>query len=281
MTAVRQALSEARARLGGASAPQLEAELLLAKALDRPRTWLHAWPETGLASAEEEQFEQLLARRIGGEPIAYILGRREFWSLEFEITPDVLIPRPETEGLVAVALAHLRRTPAARADVLDLGTGSGCVAIALAHERPDARITAVERSAAALALAQRNATQHGIVNVEFIMGDWFAPLAGRCFDVIVSNPPYVAADDPHLARGDVRFEPGDALAAGPDGLAALRVLIAAAPAHMNAGGLLAVEHGHDQAEAVARMFREAGLAGVELHRDAAGLPRITSGRRAR
>ena len=280
MTEIRRALAAGRARLDGTSAPQLESELLLAQALGRPRTWLHGWPETDLAPVEEERFEQLLARRIRGEPIAYILGRREFWSLEFEVTPDVLIPRPETEGLVEVALAHAGRTAAAPTRALDLGTGSGCVAVALAHERPDARITAVERSPEALALARRNAGHHG-VDIEFVAGDWFEPLAGRTFDVIVSNPPYVAAGDAHLAGGDLRFEPRAALAAGPDGLAALRVLTAAAPTHLNPGGLLAVEHGHDQAEAVAGLFRDAGLEKIELHRDAAGLPRVTTGQRPR
>ena len=218
MTRVDEALAAARERLAASPSARLDAELLLADTLGRPRTWLHAWPEVELQPSVAEVFDQRIERRAAGEPIAYLLGEREFWSLTFTVSPDVLIPRPETEHLVRAALDHLRTSANPEPHVLDLGTGSGCVAVALAHERPDARVTTVDAAGPALALARDNAARHGVVNVEFLEGDWFAPLGERRFDVIVSNPPYVASGDPHLAEGDIRFEPVAALDGGPDGL---------------------------------------------------------------
>lgn len=281
MTRVDEALAAARARLATSPSARLDAELLLADTLSRPRTWLHAWPEAELEPDTIEGFDQRIARRAVGEPIAYLLGEREFWSLPFKVSPDVLIPRPETEGLVRAALDHLRGNATAEPRVLDLGTGSGCVAVALAHEHPDARVTAVEAAGSALALARANAARHGIVNIEFLEGSWFAPLGTRRFDVIVSNPPYIATNDPHLAAGDVRFEPLDALDGGPDGLDALRVIAAGAPHHLAPGGLLIVEHGMDQGEAVAALFAGEGLTTVETQSDSAGLARITLARAPR
>jgi release factor glutamine methyltransferase len=278
MTRVDEALAAGRAQLAASPTARLDAELLLADTLERPRTWLHAWPEAELEPDIAESYDQRIARRAAGEPIAYLLGEREFWSLTFTVTPDALIPRPETEGLVRIALDHLRTRSVTQPRILDLGTGSGCVAVALAHERPDARVTAVEAAAPALALARGNAARHGVVNVEFIEGGWFAPLKARRFDIIVSNPPYVASGDPHLAAGDVRFEPVTALDGGPDGLDALREIAAGAPHHLNTGGLVAVEHGADQGEAMRGLFSAEGLVDVETHDDAAGLPRITAGR---
>lgn len=281
MTRVDEALAAARARLTASPTARLDAELLLADTLGRRRTWLHAWPEATLTPAEVERFDERIARRAAGEPIAYLLGEREFWSLTFTVSPDVLIPRPETECLVRAALDHLRATAATEPALLDLGTGSGCVSVALAHERPDARVTAVEAAGPALELARANAARHGIVNIEFLEGSWFAPLGSRRFDVIVSNPPYVATGDPHLAAGDVRFEPVGALDGGADGLDALREIAAGAPHHLVPGGLVVVEHGMDQGAAVAALFAGEGLTAVETQSDSAGLGRITLGRAPR
>jgi len=278
MTSVNEALRIARSRFTQSSTPALDAELLLAHALGRKRAWLHAWPEAQLTAPDLEAFEELVTRRAVGEPVAYLLGEREFWSLGLEVTPDVLIPRPETEGLVEAALAHLRAHAVTEPAILDVGTGSGCVALALAHERPDARVTALDASGPALAVARRNAERLGLLNVEFVLGEWFLPLGARRFDVIVSNPPYVPSEDPHLRAGDVRFEPVTALDGGSDGLDALRELAAAAPHHLVPGGLLAVEHGPDQAQPVAALFRDAGLVDIDALADAAGLARITLGR---
>lgn len=275
MTAVRAALAGARARLAGGDSPALDAEVLLARALGRDRAWLHAWPEAELTPRDLAGFEALVERRAAGEPIAYILGSREFRSLALEVTPDVLIPRPETELLVEIALAHVRARGLVEPAVLDLGTGSGCIAVALAHELPDARIVALDHEPAALAVAARNAARHGALDVELVQGRWLAPLGTRAFDVIVANPPYVASDDPHLRRGDLRFEPVAALDGGADGLDALRAVAAGAPHHLEPGGLVAVEHGPDQADAVAALFRHEGLVDIDTRPDAAGHPRCT------
>lgn len=280
MTTVNEALRIARDRFAHSHSPALDAELLLAHVLGRGRAWLHAWPEARLHPPALERFRELVARRAVGEPIAYLLGTREFRSLDIEVTPDVLIPRPETEGLVEAALTHLRAHPVTQPAILDMGTGSGCVAVTLAHERPDARVTAVDAAEAALAVARRNVRRHGLRNVELVRSGWFAGLGDSAFDVIVSNPPYVRSDDPHLGRGDVRFEPVTALDGGPDGLAGLRGIAAAAPRYLVPGGLVAVEHGCDQARAVVGLFREAGLVDIGVQPDAAGLARVTVARRA-
>lgn len=278
MTTVREALTEARTRLVHSDSAALDAELLLGHALTRPRTFLHAWPEFELPAAERGHFEALLGRRAAGEPIAYLLGRCEFRSLDFAVTPAVLIPRPETEGLVEIALEHLRAHGVAEPSILDVGTGSGCIAIALAHARPDAGVVASDAAAAALDLARANATRLGVERVAFARGDWFAPLGGRCFDVIVSNPPYVRSDDPHLQRGDTRFEPRLALDGGADGLGAIRALVDGARSHLAADGLLLLEHGAEQGEAVAAILAGAGWSGITTRMDAAGLPRYALAR---
>lgn len=277
MATVEQALRSARRRLSGSPSAGLDAELLLAHALGRGRTWLRAWPEAVLPDGARECFESLVARREAGEPVAYLLERREFWALELEVGPGVLIPRPETETLVWSVLGWLPAPAERPLEVLDLGTGSGCIALTLAHARPDLRVTATDDSADALACARRNAERHGIRNVEFLAGDWFAPVAGNRFDAIVANPPYVRSGDPHLGQGDVRFEPRSALVAGADGLDAIRRIAAAAPGHLVAGGQLAIEHGHDQADDVAELFAASGLDGIATIADAAGLPRVTAG----
>lgn len=259
------------ALLTATTLPRSEARALLAHALAVSRERLIAYPELPVPAEVCAQFAQLAARRERGEPIAYLIGRQEFFSRTFAVSPAVLIPRPETELLVELALQRLRAQPASR--ILDLGTGSGCIAITLALKRTDAEVVAVDRSVAALALARDNAAHLG-ARVEFRRSNWYAQIAER-FDVIVANPPYVAAGDSHLTA--LRHEPVDALAAGPDGLADLRTIVAGAQAHLHANGWLAVEHGYDQGEAVRELFRAAGFAANETHRDAAGLERVCVG----
>ncbi|MFN2309735.1 MAG: peptide chain release factor N(5)-glutamine methyltransferase [Gammaproteobacteria bacterium] len=257
---------------------RLDAELLLAAALEQPRSYLYAWPERALTATQSQRFNAFVARRAAGEPIAHLLGRREFWSLALEVTPDTLIPRPETELLVESALARI--PGAAHWHIADLGTGSGAVALALGHERPRCRVDASDLSAAALAVAERNARRLDLHNLGFHLGAWYAAFAGQRFDVIVSNPPYVRADDPHLNEGDARFDPRCALVAGHDGLGDLRQIIAGAPGHLLPGGWLLVEHGYDQGPAVAELFTQAGFLAVHTHPDLAGHPRVTEGQRA-
>ncbi|MBC2738971.1 peptide chain release factor N(5)-glutamine methyltransferase [Thiobacillus sp.] len=253
---------------------RLEARVLAAFAWGVAPAWLIAHDTDLPDQAQLAQFRTLLARRLVGEPIAYLTGAREFYGRSFRVSPDVLIPRPDTELLVERALAHMPGDQAV--EVLDLGTGSGCIAITLALERPLARVTAVDRSDAALAAAKNNGS---ILNasVEFLTSDWFSALAGRRFDLIVGNPPYIAAADPHLARGDVRFEPLSALASGPDGLDDLRRLIAAAPGHLKPGGVLLVEHGYDQANAVQALLQAAGFSHPQSWPDLSSIYRVSGG----
>ena len=254
-----------------------EAKLLLARVLGRERAWLAAHADEPLSTEQAKRFDALARRRRDGEPIAYLIGRREFYGLDLEITPDVLIPRPETELLVDLALARLPVDADAR--VLDLGTGSGAVALAIASARRTAHVVGTDTSDGALALAQRNAIRLGVGNVSFVASDWFAALADQRFDLVVANPPYVAADDPHLSEGDLRHEPAQALTAGGDGLSAIRTIVAAAPEHLPGGGWLLLEHGYDQADSVAALLRDAGFAGVSAARDLAGVLRVSFGRR--
>ena len=253
---------------------RLEARVLAAHAWQVSHAWLIAHDTDSLTAAEITAFETLLTRRMAGEPIAYLTGTREFYGRPFRVSPDVLIPRPDTELLVELALARI--PPGQAMDVLDLGTGSGCIAITLALERPLARLTAVDRSAAALAIARQNAENLG-ARVELLASDWFAALAGRNFDLVVSNPPYIAAADPHLARGDVCFEPLSALAAGVDGLDDLRRLIADARAHLKPGGTLLLEHGYDQADAVRDLLQERGIRPPRSWADLSGILRVSGG----
>jgi len=255
------------------AAAELEAEVLLAHILGVPRARLRSHPQAPVTAACQARYLDGIARCAGGEPLAYLTGKREFWSLDLTVTPAVLIPRPETELLVERALVL---GTAAEARVADLGTGSGAVALALARERPRWQIVATDVSAAALAVARANAAGLGAARVEFLEGSWCAPLTGR-FDLLVSNPPYVAAGDPALAA--LRFEPQLALTPGPDGLAALRTLARAAPAHLAPGGWLLLEHGATQGAAVRAELVAAGLAHVRSHRDLAGHERMTEGQR--
>ena len=270
--------AELRATLGGGADAARDADLILSAALERPRAWLIAHDRDPAAPEQAHAARALAARRRGGEPIAYLLGRREFWSLDLDVSPAVLIPRHETERLVECALHRL--PPGAAARVGDLGTGSGAVALALARERPRAAVVASDESRAALAVAARNVARHAPRRVRLVCARWLSAFAAERFEVLVSNPPYVAAADPHLARGDLPHEPRDALVSGADGLDALRALAAGAPRCLVPGGWLLVEHGAQQGAAVRALFAAAGLAAVATHRDLAGRERVTEGRRA-
>lgn len=263
-------------RTGQAKIGALEARVLLKNALGCDDAHLIAGAGRALSREEERAFANLLARRAQGEPVAYLTGLREFYGLQFRVTPVVLIPRPETELLVDLALERI--APAAGARVLDLGTGSGCVAIAIARERPRAEVVAVDASAKAVALARENAERHGIRNLAVLNGDWFGAVPGQRFDVIVANPPYIAAGDPHLAEGDLRFEPRQALVAGPAGLECIEVVIASSPGHLVQGGWFLFEHGHDQAARCRALLTQAGFAEVLTRRDLAGIERVSGGR---
>lgn len=270
-------LRDARARLEGAGAEVVDAELLLSHVLGRGRSWLYAHAGDDIDAIAASAFAALVERRAAGEPVAYLLGTRGFWRFDLAVTPDTLIPRPETELLVELALRRLpERTPAR---VADLGTGSGAIALAIASERPGARVVATDASEPALAVARGNAAALGIGNVEFRHGDWLAPLAGARFDLVASNPPYIADADAHLAQGDLRFEPRGALASGVDGLDAIRRIVAGAPEHLCGGGWLLVEHGWRQGAAVRALFESAGFVDIATERDLEQRDRVTLGRR--
>jgi release factor glutamine methyltransferase len=268
-----------RRALAQASLAPIDAQVLLAHVLRRDRGWLIAHATDTLDRADADAFAKLARRRRDGEPVAYLTGTREFWGLPLVVDQSVLIPRPETEALVELALRKL--PPETALDVLDLGTGSGAIALAINRERPHAAVVATDCSDAALAIAGENARRLGVAGVRFIAADWFAGLDESLrFDLIAANPPYVAAGDPHLLDGDLRFEPPAALVAGADGLDALRTIIAGAPARLRSGGWLVVEHGFDQAQRAAALLEQAGFAGIESARDLSGIPRVAAGRLA-
>lgn len=254
-----------------------EARLLLAHALGRPATWLYAHGSDAIDPPALRRFERLLESRLQGRPIAYLTGTRGFWTLELEVNPDTLIPRPETERLVELALARLPLGAAAR--VADLGTGSGAIALVIAKERPQAQVVATDASAGALAVARRNALVNGIDNVAFRQGNWLDPLTGENFDLIASNPPYIAEGDPHLRQGDLRFEPASALASGRDGLNDIREIVSGAAAHLQAGGWLLLEHGLDQGAAVRGLLEAANFIDVLTEQDLELRDRVTLGRK--
>ena len=260
--------------LAAAGIEPREARLLLAEACGFSEASVIAQGESELPREIEARFTEMVARRRSGEPIAYIVGRREFYSLPLTVGPPVLIPRPETELLVDLALERI--ASAATASVLDLGTGSGAIALAIKRSRPRARVVAVEISAAALEYAKRNAAKLG-VEIELVHGDWFEPLRGERFDVVVSNPPYVALEDPHLSRGDVRFEPRHALVAGADGLDEIRQIAKGAREVLRAGGWLLLEHGEGQGDAVRALLKAAGFDEIATWPDLAGIARATGG----
>jgi release factor glutamine methyltransferase len=281
---IAAALAAAREKL-----PGFEARLLLGQVLRQPPVWLLTHDDAVLDDAALCAFNALVMRRHAGEPVAYLLGHREFFGRDFAASPAALIPRPETELLVEVALSAIKKgkvgadgtaakggTARNAPRILDLGTGTGCIAITLALEYPSAQVTALDASRDALALATENAHRLN-ANVRFLHSDWYAAVAGETFDLIVSNPPYIAAADAHLTQGDLRFEPPAALASGVDGLDAIRHIIAAAPAHLSAQGQLWLEHGFDQADAVRALLAAAGFTAIEQHRDLAGIVRVSGG----
>ncbi|MDP1606806.1 MAG: peptide chain release factor N(5)-glutamine methyltransferase [Rhodocyclaceae bacterium] len=270
MIAVVEALATARQRI-----PAAEARLLLEHVLGRPAAWLEAHREGELSPTQGASFNTLVERRAAGEPVAYLIGRREFYGRDFTVTLAVLIPRPETELLVDLVKAKVGA--GGTAHILDLGTGSGCIAVTLALELPLTRVTAVDVSLAALEVAHANATRLG-ASIEYVESNWFAGLREERFDLIAANPPYVASGDPHLAQGDLRFEPVGALTDHADGLAAIRHIVATAPRWLKPGGGLLFEHGYDQERAVRDLLVAAGFADIEQHSDLAGIVRVSGGR---
>jgi release factor glutamine methyltransferase len=278
--AIRDILQEDAARLDttldlGTTTARIEAQCLLQHVLDVPRSYLLAHSEQVLNASQQAAYDSLLQRRLLGEPVAHVLGEREFFGLMFKVTPDTLIPRPETELLVELAL---QRIPArGHFRVLDLGTGSGAIALSIAQSRPDAEVVAVDASEAALQVARGNARHLGIANVNILYSNWFSALAGQRYDLIVSNPPYVAAGDVHLSQGDVRFEPISALASGADGLDDIRRIIAGAGEFLAHGAWLLLEHGYDQADKVQTLFDQCGFAEVFSAKDMSGIERVSGG----
>ncbi|PKO92682.1 MAG: peptide chain release factor N(5)-glutamine methyltransferase [Betaproteobacteria bacterium HGW-Betaproteobacteria-1] len=277
---IRRRLTEARKqleaglKLDGREAA-LEARLLLQESLNVSHAWLLTHEDDALTDDAARTFEDKLQRRLRGEPVAYILGQREFYGLDLTVSPDTLIPRPDTETLVEAALERI--PPNQSCKVLDLGTGTGAIALAIASQRPDAELTAVDFSGKALNIAAGNAKQLNIRNVRFLQSDWFTSLGGETFDIIVSNPPYIAKTDPHLIQGDLRFEPMSALASGSDGLDDIRRIIASAAGHLNQGGWLLLEHGYDQAAAVAELLQQHHFLEIAHKQDLAQITRVSSG----
>lgn len=280
-TSIQGILQSARRSLAAQLPPDeagTEARLLLMHVLAVDRAWLIAHAAEAVPEQHIQAFEQLLQRRLAGEPVAYLLGHREFFGLKLKVTPDTLIPRPDTETLVEAALQkiHAAKSPVAMR-ILDLGTGTGAIALAIASQAPQTMVTAVDASAAALAVARDNALSLGLNNVRCLQSDWFTALEGEKFDLIVSNPPYIETEDPHLSQGDLRFEPLTALASGPDGLTDIRKIIPAARAHLDTRGWLMLEHAYNQAAAVQQLLNAHGFQSVETVKDLGNLPRVTLG----
>lgn len=276
MSSIKTTLVHATQQLESTSdSAELDVELLLCSVLQKDRSFLRAWPEHELAQEQYDSFQKLLKRRLQGEPIAHILGERDFWSLNLNVTTDTLIPRPDTERLVELALEMIPSQ--AQWKILDLGTGTGAIALSLAKEKPTCIITATDQSIAALNVAKQNADKNKISNIEFIQSDWFAELGNHQFDMIVTNPPYICDNDPHLKEGDVRFEPLSALTAGADGLDDIRTIIKESKKYLTENGILLIEHGYDQAEAVCELLNQANFINVANFKDYGGNPRVSTG----
>jgi release factor glutamine methyltransferase len=269
-------LKTATSRLTHSDSAKRDAEILLGFVTGRARTYLLAFGETLLTAEQAEQLMVLLARRERGEPVAYLVGEREFWSLPLSVSPATLIPRPDTECLVELALERLPATPCA---ILDLGTGTGAIALAIASERRDCQLTGIDLQPEAVALAQHNAQKLAINNARFLQGSWFTPVAGQKFTLIASNPPYIDEADPHLGQGDVRFEPGSALVAAEQGLADLAAIVQQAAGYLEPQGWLLLEHGWQQGENVRTLLNAAGFIAVATHRDYGGNDRVTLGQK--
>ncbi len=270
---IREALQWGQSLLNSGSS-RLDAEVLLAHVLQVGRVYLISHDDEMLSSAQEAHFQALMASRESGTPVAHLTGTREFWSLPIIVSPATLIPRPDTECLIEWVL---ELALSAQSRVLDMGTGTGAIACALASERPTWQITGTDVSMDAVNLAKRNVTHLNLPNVEILQSDWFSALAKHKFDLIVSNPPYIPANDPHLSRGDVRFEPASALVSGPDGLDDIRVILAEAKLHLNNGAWVGLEHGYDQGESVCTLFQQLGYSDIETLQDLGGNDRISVG----
>ena len=271
---ILSAIQQASQQLSDSDSPKLDAEVLLAHILNKDRIYLLTWPEQALGSEQLTDFFDLIQQRQNGTPVAHLTGHSEFWSLPLNVNQHTLIPRPETELLVEAALERI--PPEANWNIVDLGTGSGAIALAISSERPSCTVHAVERSSAALQQARANAEQLDL-QVQFHQGSWFEPLADMRFELVVSNPPYIPEQDPHLSQGDVRFEPDTALSSGKDGLDDIRHICQTAQQYLKPGGWLLLEHGYDQGESVAEILRAEGYSRVETLKDLAGQPRIALG----
>jgi release factor glutamine methyltransferase len=275
MINIKTTLVEATKRLQPTStSARLDAELLLLEVLKKPRTFLYAYSDEPLTLEQTQAFDALVMKRMHGEPIAYLRGTQEFWSLELITTPDTLIPRPETELLVEFVLSKFESKNTC--SVLELGTGTGAIAIALAHEKPAWALCASDYSEQALAIAARNIKHHQLNNITLLHSDWFESIPKQRFDVIISNPPYLAENDPHQHEGDLRFEPKSALLSGVDGLDALQHIIKQSPAYLKPGGMLVLEHGYEQAEVIRKELEQAGYTNIQCLQDHAGHDRITA-----